>query len=120
MRAVAGAGAFKARRRGGVDAYLTFRARLRSTLARLDVRLLRDFLCCEGLARGDQDLVLLARHSELELAVLMHRLVLADAALRDCHRASRAWLRQHELAIPPASRGYGRPNAGGPALARSA
>jgi hypothetical protein len=120
MRAVAGVGAFTARRRGGVDAYLAFRARLRSTLGRLDVHLLRDFLCREGLARGDHDLVVLARQSDLELTVLMHRLVLADAALSGCHRASRAWLRQHELAVPPASRGYGRPNAGGPALARSA
>ena len=108
------------RERLAAEAYLEFRARLRETLALGDVAAFRFFLSKEGHAQVDYDLVLMSREPEPDLAALMHRMVLADVELAEHHAESRTWLRRRGLAVPPASRGYGQPNARRPALARTA
>jgi hypothetical protein len=102
------------------EAYLDFRARLREMLALGDAGEFRAFLRQEGHAQSDYDLVLMSREPDPDFSVLMHRLILADAELAEHHVASRVWLRRHGFGVPPASRGYGQPNARRVELARTA
>jgi hypothetical protein len=101
-----------------IDDYLAFRTRLRTVLATGDARELGAFLRASGAHTGDAELAAMGRGEGLE--ELMHRLTLADAALADRHAASRAWLRLQGRPVPPASRGYGRPNLHDERLLRSA
>lgn len=101
-----------------IDEYLAFRAGLRAILSAGSAHALGAFLCASGEQMDDYELAALGRSDALE--VLLHRLILADIALADHHAASRAWLRLHGLAVPPASRGYGHPNVQEERLLRTA
>jgi hypothetical protein len=101
-----------------IDDYLAFRARLRAVLASGDAQELGAFLRASGARTGDPELAAMGRAEGLQ--ELLHRLILADVELAGRHAASRTWLRIHGRPVPPASRGYGRPNLRDERLRRSA
>ena len=101
-----------------IDDYLAFRARLRTVLRSGSASELGVFLRANAARTGDPELAAMARVEGLE--ELLHRLILADVELADRHADSRNWLRRQGRPVPPASRGYGRPNLSGERLRRSA
>jgi hypothetical protein len=102
-----------------VEDYLAFRAALRAVLRIGDADELGAFLRTSAMEMGDRELAAMGRNQR-GLEELMHRLVLAEVELADLHGAARAWLRLRGRPVPPAARGYGRPNLQGERLLRTA
>jgi hypothetical protein len=103
-----------------VELYLEFRANLRDVLATGGLVALRRLLRDAGSSRGDREMSAMASWADARLTLCRHQLILADVELRALHRSSRAWLRRHGYEIPPASMGYGRPNADREQMAQTA
>ena len=76
--------------------------RLGAALRTRDSGVLRDFLVAQAGRFGDEAQVeQITRQSSLELEMLMHRMTLARSDLSEYHAASRSWLTERGVALPP-------------------